>query len=85
MTQITNTEFWTSSASRTEQVVPPEYLKMLAVLADTSAQIKLGLHCSLCGQDLIGKNSFSDRRWTMECACRTFIGGNPLRTPETAA
>ena len=79
----TNTQFWTPPDAREEVRVPPEYLKMIAVLADTSAQMRLGLHCSKCGQDLIGKNAHGDRRWVMECACRTFIGGNPL--PKGAA
>ena len=63
---------------RTIQTVPPEYLKMLAVLAETSGTINLGLHCSQCKQDVRGSNSERQGRWTMECACRTFIGANPL-------
>tara|TARA_R110000868_G_scaffold81039_1_gene229733 strand:+ start:70 stop:321 length:252 start_codon:yes stop_codon:yes gene_type:complete len=57
--------------------VPPEYLKMLNVLADTSARIHLGLHCSLCHEDVVGSNGGTDSRWTMRCGCRTFVGGNP--------
>lgn len=64
---------------RQEQRCPPEYMRMLAVLADTSAEIHLGLRCTRCGQDVVGKNARSDNRWIMECACRTFIGANPLK------
>lgn len=74
----TNTQFWTPTAAREEVRVPPEYLKMIAVLAETSGQMHLGLHCSRCGQDLSGRNAREDRRWVMECGCRTFIGANPL-------
>jgi hypothetical protein len=73
-----STQFWTPDGPREEVPVPPEYLKMIAVLAETSGRMQLGLHCSRCGQDLVGKNAPSDRRWMMECACRTFIGANPL-------
>jgi hypothetical protein len=65
--------------AREEVTIPPEYAKMLAVFADTSSQIDLGLHCSRCKQDLVGKNARLDTRWILECACRTFVGGNPLR------
>lgn len=76
---MTATKFWTPGGimqQRTEQMCPPEYLHMLAVLAETSGEIDLGLHCSRCGQDLVGKNARPDTRWIMECACRTFIGAN---------
>lgn len=58
--------------------LPPEYLKMLAVLAETSGDIDLGLHCSRCKENVQGKNARGDNQWRMECSCRTFIGGNPL-------
>lgn len=63
---------------RQDVVLPPEYMQMLAALAETSSEIDLGLHCSRCHQDLTGRNGHGDRRWVMECACRTFVGKNPL-------
>lgn len=66
------------STERTAQALPAEFLKMLAVLGETAGDINIGLHCSLCKQDLVGKNARADNQWTMECACRTFKGGNPL-------
>lgn len=66
------------STAREEVTLPPEYLKMLAVLGNTSGDIGLGLHCAKCKQDVVGKNGTGDKRWMMECACRTFVGGNPL-------
>jgi hypothetical protein len=78
----TPTQFWTPggmiSTGREEVRVSPEYLRMVAVLAETSAEIELGLHCTRCAQDLVGKNARADTQWIMECACRTFIGANPL-------
>lgn len=64
---------------RTREHLPPEYLRMIAVFADTSSQIDLGLHCSRCGQDVQGSNVLGESRWQMECACRTFVGENPIR------
>lgn len=79
---MTVTKFWLpdggSLGTREDVRIPPEYAKMLAVFADTSAQMQLGIHCSVCGTDLVGKNAREDTRWIMECACRTFIGANPL-------
>ena len=57
--------------------MPPEYLKMINVLADTSARVHLGLHCALCKEDVVGANSDTDGRWTMRCGCRTSVGQNP--------
>jgi hypothetical protein len=84
MNHITSTPFW-QTASREDVPVPREYLRMLAVLAETSAQMDLGLHCSRCGQDLHGANAPADRRWSLACGCRTFVGGNPLHGGDTAA
>ncbi len=67
------------NTERLEEYLPPEYLRMLVVMADTSAQIDIGLHCSRCGQDLMGMNNPSDTHFRMECACRTFTGKNPMR------
>ena len=71
--------------AREEVAVPPEYLKMLAVLANTSADIGLGLHCAKCKQDVRGSNSERQGRWTMECGCRTFVGRNPMQPREGRA
>jgi len=63
---------------RAQVMVDPAYLKMVAVLAETSQQFDLGLHCSRCKQNLRGVNGHGDKRWVMECACRTFTGKNPF-------
>ena len=67
---------------REDVTCPPEYMKMLAVFAETSAQVDLGLHCSRCKENLRGENAREDTKWKMECGCRTFIGENPI--PVTA-
>jgi len=69
--------------SREEIDIPPDYLKMLLVLADTSATIRIGLHCTKCKQDIRGANSISDGILRAECGCRTFRGTNPMRTGRT--
>ena len=58
--------------------LPPEYLRMIAVLAETSSEVDLGLHCSRCHENVVGRNGSGDRRWIMECGCRTFVGKNPI-------
>lgn len=60
--------------------LPMEYMQMLAVLAETSSEVHIGLHCSLCKENIVGKNATSDKRWVMECACRTFVGVNPIKS-----
>lgn len=67
----------TYAIGREDVTLPPEYMQMLTALAETSSVVDLGLHCSRCGQDLRGANGRSDQRFVMECACRTFVGGNP--------
>lgn len=69
----------TLKADRQAVVLPPQYLKALADLADDSALLNIGLHCSLCGADLVAANGYGDARWALDCACRTFIGANPMR------
>lgn len=76
-------EIWTPEATATKRQtvnLPPEYMQMLAVLAETSGDINLGLHCSVCHENVVGMNGHSDTRWIMECACRTFVGKNPTRS-----
>lgn len=64
-----------SIITKREQVrLPAAFMKTLAAFADVSAEINLGLHCSLCKQDIRGENHSQAARWTMECECRTFIG-----------
>ena len=65
---------------REEVALPVEYLRMLMVLAETSADMDLGLHCSRCKENITGQNSMSDLVWRLECACRTFVGDNPSMT-----
>ena len=66
------------NTEREEVAVPPEYMRMLAVLGDTAGSLKLGLHCALCSQDFRAGNSGTDAQWKMECGCRTLIGRNPM-------
>ncbi len=42
---------------------------------------RLGLHCSLCKADLVGKNADTDRIFTVACQCREFVGRNRDFTP----
>ena len=48
---------------------------------DFAEHFQLGLHCARCKADLVGKNSDSDKVFTVACACREFIGTNREWTP----
>lgn len=37
---------------------------------------RLGLHCTKCGADVMGKNADSDRVFSATCKCREFVGPN---------
>lgn len=57
---------------------PPEFMRMLAIFAANCGDIQLEIHCGRCHQPLWGKNARHDTDWRMECACRTYLGRNPL-------
>lgn len=51
---------------------------------DVAAHFHLGLFCSKCQADIVGKNSDSDRVFSVTCGCREFIGRNrDYREPTT--
>ena len=66
------------ASARPEEHWPPEFMKMLAVFAETLHTTKLGIRCEQCKQPLNGHNAREDNFWRMECGCRTYIGRNPL-------
>ena len=63
-----------SRRSRVE--LKPALIEWLVQFSDFAEYYKLGLHCSECGSDLIGKNSESDKVFSAVCNCREFVGGN---------
>jgi hypothetical protein len=66
------------NTERQEVHWPLEFMRMLAIFARNCDDAKLGVHCAGCKQPLQGQNSTSDNFWKMECACRTYIGRNPI-------
>lgn len=78
-----NKMIWTPGGSLSlerEQInCPPDYMRQVALLADTSAQMEIGLQCFRCKQILRGANAWSDAKWVMECGCRTYVGKNPSK------
>ena len=48
----------------------------LRQFADVAEALRLGIHCSKCKADLIGKNSDSDKVFTASCGCRDFVWKN---------
>jgi hypothetical protein len=57
---------------------PLEFMRMLAIFAVNCEETQLGLTCGRCDQKLHGANAREDNFWRMECACRTYLGRNPL-------
>ena len=57
---------------------PIEFMRMLAIFAANCEDAQLGIRCERCKQPLNGKNAQSDNFWHMECACRKYLGRNPL-------
>jgi hypothetical protein len=50
-----------------------EWFYQFALFAE---HFKLGLHCSQCQKDVVGKNSDTARTFSVACGCREFIGLN---------
>lgn len=68
--------------NRPEMHWPPEFMKMLAVFALACGEISLGVVCERCKQPLQGHNAREDNFWKMECACRKYVGRNPMSTAQ---
>jgi hypothetical protein len=51
-------------------------MEWLRQFSDIAMALSLGVHCSRCGSDLVGHNADSDKRFTVVCKCREFIGTN---------
>jgi hypothetical protein len=47
-------------------------------IVSAGEETQLGLTCGRCDQKLHGANAREDNFWRMECACRTYLGRNPL-------
>lgn len=54
----------------------PGVMEWLRQFSDVAGVLKLGVHCSLCGKDLIGKNADTDKVYGVACGCRDFVGAN---------
>lgn len=42
---------------------------------------RIGIHCALCGADIIGKNVQDARVFTATCGCREWVGLNREYVP----
>jgi hypothetical protein len=73
------------NTERPEMHWPLEYMRMLAIFARNCEDAGLGMHCAKCKQPLQGHNAREDNFWRMECACRKYIGRNPLPTAQKKA
>lgn len=44
--------------------------------SDFASAQRLGIHCSDCGADVVGRNSDSDATFSVACGCREWIFDN---------
>lgn len=51
-------------------------MEWLRQFSDVAAALGLGMHCSKCKADIVGKNADSDRVFSVTCGCREFVGEN---------
>lgn len=51
-------------------------MEWLRQFNDVARALGMGLHCSKCKADIIGKNADTDRVFAVSCGCREFIGPN---------
>lgn len=58
-------------------------MEWLRQFQDVATALGLGVHCAKCGNDLVGKNSDSDKVFAATCGCREFIGPNRDYTPSS--
>jgi hypothetical protein len=68
------------NTERPEVHWPMEFMRMLAIFAANCGEAQLGIRCERCKEPLQGHNAQSDNFWRMECACRKYLGRNPLTT-----
>lgn len=51
-------------------------MEWLRQFSDVATALGLGMHCSKCKADIVGKNADSDRVFSVTCGCREFVGEN---------
>ena len=51
-------------------------MEWLRQFSDVAKALRLGIHCSKCGADLVGKNNDSGKVFSATCGCTEFIGPN---------
>ncbi len=73
------------STTRQRVELRPGLVEWLRQMNDFAAHFQLGLHCSKCGADVIGKNADTDRVFSAACGCREFVGLNREYREPTAA
>lgn len=56
--------------------IPQAHMAAFREFAEFAAHYRLGIHCSVCGNDLIGRNADQDSRHSVACTCREFIAVN---------
>ena len=60
----------------------PGLMEWFRQFADVAEHISLGLHCSKCDGDVVGRNGENDHTFSVACGCREFIGMNRDYQPE---
>jgi len=55
---------------------------LLALFAKELSPLGLGIHCSRCQSDLVGRNAAIDQTLDLKCKCRDFKADNPDQRPQ---
>jgi hypothetical protein len=59
-------------------------IEWFAQFSAFAASQRIGMHCGLCGADILGKNGANDRVFTVTCGCREWVGTNREYRPPPA-
>lgn len=54
----------------------PALMEWFRQFADFAEWQSVGLHCSRCKADIVGKNNDADKSFAVACQCREWVGGN---------
>lgn len=55
--------------------IPHELMLFLKTFSEFAQTARMGLHCAICKQDIVGGSHFAgDVKLTMQCGCRKFVG-----------
>lgn len=61
---------WTPHEQKQVEWIAPQEMIVIAQLARLSPKHDIGIHCSRCEADFVGRNATTDGQWAISCGCR---------------